>query len=381
MSLILLSISRIGFYARLMPCCSLVVFFSSCSSSTKVENRLEKFPVSSPLIVDTTYVKEYVADIHSIQNVEIRAKVEGMLEAIHVDEGQAVKQGQLLFTINSQQFRQELLKAQAALASALAEAKAAEVELNNVKTLFEKNIISQSELDLALAKLDAFNANVEEAKAHEASARLQLAFAQIHAPFSGLINRIPNKAGSLLEEGALLTTLSNNKEVFAYFNLSEQDYLDYITSSKEVKLSEATLQLANNTMYPLTGKIEMIESEFDRSTGNIAFRTRFPNPSQLLKHGGSGKIMLKTTLKNAMLVPQKSTFEVQENIYVFVVTEGNKVQQQKIVPSYRLPQVYVISSGLAANDQFVYEGIQKLKEGDAIIPEVITFPTLMNSFK
>ncbi len=369
------------FYARLMSLSSLIAFLASCSSPTKEESSLEKFPVSSPLVADTTYIKDYVADIHSIQNVEIRAKVEGMLEAIHVDEGQAVKEGQLLFTISGQQYRQELLKAQAALTSALAEAKASEVELNNVKTLFEKNIVSQSELDLALAKREAVNANVEEAKAHEASASLQLAFAQVRAPFSGLINRIPNKAGSLLEAGALLTTLSNNKEVFAYFNLSEKDYLDYITSSTEVKPTEATLQLANNTLYPHAGKIEMIESEFDRSTGNIAFRARFPNPNQLLKHGGSGKIMLTTLLRNAMLVPQKSTFEVQENIYVFVLAEGNKVQQRKIVPSFRLPQVYVINSGLSANDQFVYEGIQKLKEGDAIVPEVISFSTRMNSKK
>lgn len=381
MSLLISSVSREDTFARLILFCSLLVFLASCTSSTKKEITSEKFPVANPLVTDTIYIKEYVADIHSIQNVEIRAKVKGMLESIHVDEGQAVKEGQLLCTINSQQYRLELLKAQAAVASALAEAEAAEVELNNVKTLFEKNIVSQSELDLALAKREAFKANVEEAKAHEASANLQLTFAQIRAPFSGLINRIPNKAGSLLEEGALLTTLSNNREVFAYFNLSEKDYLDYMTSATDFKPTEATLQLANSTMYPLTGKIEMIESEFDKSTGNIALRARFPNPTQLLKHGGSGKIMLKATLKNAMLIPQKSTFEVQENIYVLVVNEENKVQQRKIVPSYRLPQLYVISSGLNANDIFVYEGIQKLKEGDAIVPEVISFSTRMNSKK
>jgi RND family efflux transporter MFP subunit len=357
------------------------LLLAACSSNKEASIAQEKFSVTNPLVTDTIYKVEYVADIQSIQNVEIRAKVDGMLEAIHVDEGQAVKEGQLLFTISGQQYRQELLKAQAALASALAEAKAAEVELNNVKTLFEKNIVSQSELDLALAKREAVNANVEEAKAHESSASLQLSYAQIRAPFSGLINRIPNKAGSLLEEGTLLTTLSNNKEVFAYFNLSEKDYLDYVASATEVKPTAATLQLANNTLYPHPGKIEMIESEFDRSTGNIAFRARFPNPTQLLKHGGSGKIMLTTTLKNAMIIPQKSTFEVQENIYVFVVAEGNQVQQRKILPSYRLSQVYVISSGLNANDQFVYEGIQKLKEGDAIVPEVISFSTRMNSKK
>jgi len=367
----ILSVSRIHIYIRLILFSSLAITFSGCTPSPKEESTLEKFPVSGPLIADTTYSKEYVADIHSIQNVEIRAKVEGMLEAIHVDEGQSVKEGQLLFSINSQQYRQELLKAQAARASAFAEAKAAEVELNNVKTLLNKNIVSQSELNLAQAKLEAFNAKVEEAKAEEAGASLQLSFAQIKAPFSGLVNRIPNKAGSLLEEGALLTTISNNKEVFAYFNLSEKDYLDYITSSTDVKPTEASLQLANNTLYPHTGKIEMIESEFDRSTGNIAFRARFPNPNQLLKHGGSGKIMVKTALKNAMLVPQKSTFEVQENIYVFVVTKGNKVQQRKIVPSFRLTQLYVISSGLTASDKFVHEGIQKLKEGDVIVPESV----------
>jgi len=381
MSLSTLSVSCRDFYARLILVCTSITFFACCSSSNGEESTQEKFPVSSPLVADTSYTREYVADIHSIQNIEIRAKVEGILEATHVDEGQAVKEGQLLFTISGQQYRQELLKAQAALASALAEAKAAEVELNNVKTLFEKNVISQSELDLALAKREAVNANVEEAKAQEASAGLQLAFAQIRAPFSGIINRIPNKAGSLLEEGSLLTTLSNNKEVFAYFNLSEKDYLDYVASTTNVKQTAATLQLANNTLYPHTGKIEMIESEFDRSTGNIAFRARFPNPTQLLKHGGSGKIVLSTTLKDAMIIPQKSTFEVQENIYVFVVAEGNKVQQRKIVPAYRLSQVYVISSGLNANDQFVYEGIQKLKDGDAIVPEVISFSTRMNSKK
>jgi RND family efflux transporter MFP subunit len=378
MSLSSISVSRIDYYVKLMPIILFVYFLYSCSSSLREEGSLEKFPVSSPLITDTTYTKEYVADIQSIQNIEIRSKVEGVLEYIHVDEGQTVKEGQLLFTISGQQYRQELLKAQAVLVSALAEAKAAEVELKNVKTLFEKNIISQSELDLALAKWEAVKAKVEEARADESSATLQLGYTQIRAPFSGLLNRIPHKAGSLLEEGALLTTLSNNKEVFAYFNLSEKDYLDYVTASTDLKSTKTFLQLANNTLYPYSGKIEMIESEFDRSTGNIAFRARFSNPNLLLKHGGSGKILLTTPIKDAIIIPQKSTFEVQENIYVFVVTEENKVQLRKIVPLYRLPQIYVVSSGLSATDKFIYEGIQKLKEEDVIVAELVSFSTITN---
>jgi RND family efflux transporter MFP subunit len=378
MTLSILSVSRFIFQVRLMPLPIFIFILCSCSSGNNKEDSLEKFPVTSPLIKDTTYIKEYVADIHSIQNVEIRAKASGYLESIHVDEGHSVKEGQLLFSINSQQYRQELLKAQAALASALADSKAAEVELNNVKTLVSKNIVSQSEQDLAEAKLEAFKAKIEEAKAHESNATLQLSFAQIKAPFSGLINRIPFKTGSLVDEGSLLTTISNNKEVFAYFNLSEKDYLDYITLSPGEKPTEATLLLANNTLYQHKGKIETIESEFEKSTGNIAFRARFPNPNQILKHGGSGKILLTTTLKNATLIPQKSTFEIQGNIYVFVVDKENKVQMRKIVPTHALPQLYVISSGVMPDEKFIYEGIQRVREGDKIEIQVVQLSQMTN---
>jgi membrane fusion protein (multidrug efflux system) len=329
-------------------------------------------------VKDTTYTREYVAEIHSVQNVEIRAKASGYLESIYVDEGSAVSQGQLLFSLNSQQFKQELLKAQAALTSTLAESKAAEVELKNARTLVEKNVISQSELDVAQTRYDAMLANIEEAKANETSASLQLSFAQIRAPFSGIINRIPNKAGSLIEEGTLLTTLSNNKDMLVYYNVSEKDYLDYATTKGEGASKEVSLLLANGTLYNHPGKIETIESEFDNSTGNIAFRAKFPNPENLLKHGASGKVLVKTPLKNALLIPQKSTFEVQGNIYLFVVGKDNRVEQRQIIPSLRLTQFYVVASGLSSSETFIYEGIQKVKDGDVITPEPVSFSNIKN---
>ncbi|MBI4945301.1 MAG: efflux RND transporter periplasmic adaptor subunit [Bacteroidetes bacterium] len=356
---------------------SAMIFLSACSTDSKKETP-EKFQVISPLIMDTTYQNEYVAEINALQNVEIRTRIKGFIENIYVDEGQIVKQGQTLFTISSKQYEQDLLKAKAGLKSALADLKSTEIDLENTKKLLDKKIVSKTELDMLETKVDAAKAKVEEAQSDEAQAILNLSFTEIKAPFDGIINRIPNKTGSLVEEGTLLTVISNNKEVFAYFNVSEKDYLDYTLSKQQGKSKEVSLVLANGSLYNHKGLIETTESEFDKSTGNIAFRAKFPNPEQVLKHGSSGKILVKTELKNAMLIPQKSTFEVQENIYVFVVDKEGKVQQRKVTPSLRLLQLYVISSGLSPNERIIYEGVQKVKDGDNIMPETIMFSQIIN---
>lgn len=353
------------------------VFMAACSTNTKKETE-EKYQVVSPLIADTVYQNEYVAEINALQNVEVRTRIKGFIENIFVDEGQIVQKGQTLFTISSKEFQQDLLKAKASLKSAMADLKSAEIELQSTQNLVNKNIISKPELDIAKSKVEAMNAKVAEAQSDEAKANLNLSFAEIKAPFDGIINRIPSKTGSLVEEGTLLTTISNNKEVYAYFKVSEIDYLNYITAKGEGKSKNVSLLLANGNLYNHSGIIETTESEFDKSTGNIAFRAKFPNPEQILKHGSSGKVLVKKALKNVMLVPQKSTFEVQENIYVFVVDKDNKVQQRKVVPSLRLPQLYVISSGLSNNEKIIYEGIQKVKEGDKIVPETISFSQIIN---
>lgn len=350
----------------------------SCSSEKTETQESEKFLVTSVSRKDTVYTREYVADIHSIQNTEIRAKTSGYLESIHVDEGQKVSVGQILFTLGGQQYQQELTKAQAALASTVAETKAAEVELGNTKALVEKNIVSKSELELAQAKYDALKAKIEEAKAHEAGASLQLAFSHIKAPFSGYINRIPNKTGSLISEGTLLTAISNNNEMLVYFNVSEKDYFDYAGSDEEGKSKSVSLVLANGAPYEYEGIIEATESEFDKSTGTIAFRARFPNPKHLLKHGSSGKVLMKIALKDALIIPQKSTFEIQDNIYVYVLTNDNTVQMKKITSSFRLPHLFVVSSGLSPQDKILLEGIQKVKDGDKIIPETVVSPAITN---
>lgn len=351
-----------------------VVLFTACSTekennSDSDQEKKVKYPVTNPLVVDTVLTKEYVADIHSLQNVEIRARVKGYIESIHVDEGKQVKAGQIIFSIASSEYQQELAKAKALLKSAIAEAKQAELDVKNVQLMLDKNVVSKTELEMAQSKLEAANAKVEEAKSNEVQATLNLSYTQIKAPFDGIINRIPNKVGSLIDEGTLLTTISNNKEVYAYFNISENEYLDYTSQKETEQKNDVTLLLSNGQYYTYKGEIETIEGEIDKATGNIAIRARFPNPNGLLKHGSSGKILQKTELKHALIIPQKSTFEVQENTCVYTVDSNGKIKMNKIIPKYRINTIYVIESGITKNDKVLFEGIQLVSEGDQIVPQ------------
>ncbi|HNP60601.1 MAG TPA: efflux RND transporter periplasmic adaptor subunit [Nitrospirales bacterium] len=329
-----------------------------------------------PVVEDAEYSSKYVAQIQSVNYVEIRSKIRGYIEKIYVDEGQPVKKGQLLFALTNNVFEKELQKANAAYRSALADLKVAKVELANVTVLVEKNIVSKSELYVIQAKVDALKADVEEAMANKEQEALNLSFSKIRAPFDGFINRIPNKVGSLIAEGDILTSLSDNREVFAYFNLSEVDYLNYIASG-ERGTKVVSFELANQVLYGYEGTIEMIESEFDSSTGNIAFRARFPNPDGLLKQGANGKVIVHKILENALLIPQKSTFEIQDQLYVYVVNQDNVLEQRNIVSKMRLPNLYVVESGLSEDEQILFEGVENVMNGDKVHPVHVDIATAM----
>ncbi|HVD96957.1 MAG TPA: efflux RND transporter periplasmic adaptor subunit [Cytophagaceae bacterium] len=351
------------------------VLITGCSFSNKNETKVrDKYQVTYPITVDTSYNIDYVSDIHSIKNIEIRARVKGYIEAIHVDEGKPVKKGQVIFSISKQEYQEEVLKANANLKNAIAEAKAAELELQNVKLLVAKNVVSKTEMEMAQARLDAFNAKIEEAKSHAVSAQLKLSFTEIRAPFDGVIDRIPNKVGSLVDEGTLLTTLSDNHEVYAYFNVSEKEYLEFQHDENKRASSshdEVSLILANNKEHAYKGNVETVEGEIDNETGSIAFRARFPNPDKILKHGSSGKIRLRHTLHNAIVIPQKSTLEIQDKVYVFVVDNQGKVKMKNFVPKMRIPHLYILESGLSTTDKIIYEGIQDVKDGMIVNAEVV----------
>ena len=348
----------------------------ACNTENAVNKTIDTYQVISPIVKDTSYSSEYVAEIQSVRYVEVRSKIRGFIEKNYVDEGQTVKKGQLLFTLSYLEYEKELQKASADYKAALADLKASEVEYSNVKRLLEKNIVSKPELDVLAAKVDALRAKVEEAQANKEQVALHLSYAQIRAPYDGVINRIPHKMGSLVEAGDILTSISDNREVFAYFNLSEIDYLNYI-SSGENKIKTVSLKLANNQIYPYKGKIEIIESEFDPETGNIAFRARFPNPDGILRHGASGKVIITKYIKEALIIPQKSTFEIQDKLYVFVVDKDNKLKQRNIIPRMRFTDFYAVESGLSKDEKIIFEGVENAKDGMTIKPEYIDLAKVM----
>lgn len=239
-----------------------------------------------------------------------------------------------------------------------------------------KNIVSKVELDVLKAKTDALKADVEEALLLKEQASLQLTYTHIKAPYNGVINRIPNKLGSLVAEGDELTSISDNREVFAYFNLSETDYLNTIVASDKGNTT-VNLKLANHSLYGHEGKIEMIESEIDHATGNIAFRARFPNPEGILKHGANAKVVIKKPLHKALLIPQKSTFEIQDKLYVFIVKPDGTLEQRNIMPKMRFPEFFAIESGLSNGEKILFEGVAKVKNGSKIQAIEIDLATAM----
>lgn len=331
---------------------STLLLVVGCNGKKEEKQEDTVYPVTNPLKKDTVINKEFVAQIRSVRNIEIRAQEKGFLEKIYVDEGQYVHAGQTLFRIMPQLYQAELLKAKA-------EVEQASIELRNASTLANNNIVSKNERAMAKAKLDAANAEMKLAQIH-------LSFTDIKAPFSGVINRIPLKLGSLVDEGDLLTSLSDNTDVYSYFNVSEPEYLSYQTHAADRGSNQVSLIMANGDVLPQKGEIQTIEGEFDNETGNIAFRAKFPNPDKLLRNGETGKVQMTLPLHNALIIPQKATYEIQDQKYVFIIDKNGKAKSRNIKVAYELPDLYVVASGLSEGDNILLEGVQKVKDDQKV---------------
>ena len=334
-------------------CLSAVLLFSGCHSEGESEEKGEmRFLVTSPLVLDTAITKEYVCQIRAIQHIELRALERGYLQGIFVDEGQFVRAGQRMFQIMPLLYQAELQKAEA-------EVSFAEIEYRNTKNLADSNVVSQNELALAKAKLD-------KAKAELSLAQVHLGFTDIRAPFDGIMDRLQVRQGSLLEEGELLTTISDNSKMWVYFNVPEAEYLDYMEHSRKDSLMKVSLLMANNHLFKYGGVVEVIEADFNNETGNIAFRAVFPNPERLLRYGETGNILMRVPLKNTLLIPQKATFEILDKKYVFVIDEKNIVKSRRISIKAEMEDLYAVASGLTVNDKILLEGIRKVRDNDSI---------------
>ncbi|MDQ2770855.1 MAG: efflux RND transporter periplasmic adaptor subunit [Bacteroidota bacterium] len=357
---------------------------SGCGSGEANTPNKDDQPLELPVVRlvahDTVLTREYVAEIQAERNVELRARVKGYLEKIYVDEGRTVKKGQPLFQISAAEYRTKLARMHAASSHATAQARVAALQLGRVKMLTAKNVITASELDVAKAQLRAAEATVAEARSAESNAALMLSYTLVRAPFDGVVNRELLKVGSLVDDGTLLTTVSDARQVFAYFNVSEADYLEFIKTRAQDSARSTNLVrlvLADGSLYSPPGKIETVESEFESNTGAIAFRARFDNPKRILKHGATGKVRLANTVADAVLVPQKAVFEQQDKYYVYLLDKQGIVHQQSFSPKSRLAAYYVVKSGLKPGEQVVCEGIQDLRDGTHIAGRAVTLKSVM----
>ncbi len=324
---------------------------TSCEKKEKKEEHT-KLLVTSPLVRDTMTTKEYVSQIRSIQHIELRALEKGYLQKYYIDEGKAVKKGELMFQILPLLYKAEQQKAQA-------EVSFAEIEYLNTKALCDSNVVSKNELAMAKAKLD-------KAKAELSLAQVHLGFTEIRAPFDGIMDRLNVREGSLLDEGDLLSTISDIRQMWVYFNVPEAEYLDYKINLNKGHQMQVQLQMANNEIFPYPGLIETIEADFNNETGNIAFRATFPNPDKLLRHGETGNVIVNVPLKNALIIPQKATFEVLDKKYVYVVDKDSLIKSREISIAAEMPDLYVIKKGLAPEDKILLEGLRLVKENDKI---------------
>lgn len=340
--------------SKILMLFSLCILLCCIGCNSKHENHEEeaKFLVTNPVKKDTIFYKEYVCQIQSIQHIELRALEKGYLQNIYVDEGQFVKKGQLLFQIMPLIYQAEMRKAQA-------ETSFAEIEFKNTQSLADSNIVSKNELALARAQLD-------KAKAEQSLAQAHLGFTEISAPFNGFMGRFHVRLGSLIDESELLSTLSDNNKMWVYFNVPEVEYLQYATEVKSDSLLKVKLKMANNELFDNLGTIETIEADFNNETGNIAFRATFLNPKGILRHGETGNILMPVPLKNALIIPQKATFEILDKKYVFVVDKDNIVRSREIITGAEMPHLYVVIDGLNESDKILIEGLRLVKNNQKI---------------
>ncbi|MGE0790860.1 MAG: efflux RND transporter periplasmic adaptor subunit [Sandaracinaceae bacterium] len=322
--------------------------------------------VTSPAVRDVPTTQGFVCQVHSRRHIEVRALEEGYLEQVPVQEGQRVHQGQLLFRILPVLYR-------ARLDAHRAELSHAEIRLQNTRQLAESNVVSQQELALVTAERDRVRAEMGLAQA-------EYRFTNVVAPFDGIIDRQYIQQGSLVEEGDMLTTMSDNDVMWVYFNVPEADYLRYkaLPDSSDpehpqlLRFEGATIQLrlANAALFDQNaGDTVTIESTFDNTTGNVQFRADFPNPNGLLRHGQTGTVLINNTMHDALVIPQRAVFDILDKQYVYVVGEDGIAHQREITIAHEANDIFVIASGLERDDHFILDGVRQVHDGQHLTTE------------
>lgn len=365
---------------------AVVLYLAACAG--KQMNQAPP-PQSLPVVkLDTgsaTVWQEFPATVQGTVNVEIRPQVSGYLEKIYVEDGAWVNQGQPLFRINAKEYSQFSNSAATNIQAAKAAVEKAQVEVDRLQPLVANKVIADVQLKTARAALHQAEAAYAQAVSGKGSADITLGYTLITAPVSGYVGHINFKQGSLIGKGEPepLTVLSEVQQMHAYFSMSEAAFYSFLAGIKGATTEEkirnippVDLELADRSIYHNKGKVELVQGQFDRNSGSIAFRAVFPNNEKLLRSGITGKIRVPAFLENQLIIPQQATYELQDKVYVFALGDSNKVSSKQITVAGKNEGNYIVSKGISQGETIVYSGLQRLRDGMIITPQNISLDSV-----
>lgn len=355
---------------------TLCLALAGCGNKTQIPQASNEYAVREIKTTECNLSTSYPATIKGIQDIEIRPKVSGFITKVHVDEGDFVRRGQVLFSIDRVQYEAAVKSAEAAVRVARTTVSTQKLTVKNKKMLHEKKIISDYDMEMAENQLASAEAQLASARAQLIDARNNLSFCSVTSPSDGVVGTIPYRVGSLVSSSTAeaLTTVSNISKMYVYFSMTEKQLLEYTKGTDGVKgalaaIPAVNLQLADGSTYDQTGKVTNVSGVIDIATGSVSMRATFDNPQKILRSGGSGSVVFPIHMDNAILVPQKATYEIQDKHFVYVVGKDNKVKNTEITV---LPQNdgtnFVVTGGLKAGERIVVEGVNTLSDGMAIKP-------------
>jgi membrane fusion protein (multidrug efflux system) len=377
--------------AKLIILISSIILLQNCTKAAEGTNAAPpapELPVYTVTTSPATIYQEFPTALEGKNNVEIRSQVDGYLDKIYVEEGAYVRAGQALFKIDSRAYGEQMNMANANLQVANANIQKAKVEVDRLEPLVSAKVVSEVQLRTAKANYAAAVAAASQARASVGGAKINVGFTTITAPVSGYIGRIPYKKGSLISrtDPSPLTLLSDISEIYAYFSLSELDFIGFQKKYSGATLNEklknmpmVDLVIADNSTYPEKGKMSIVDGQFDKTTGAISVRAVFPNANGALRTGNTGRIRMPQLMSNALIIPQESTFEIQDKTYVYVVGNDQKVTSKPITISGKTENYYFISDGVKAGEKIVYAGLGSLKDGVSIKSKNISSDSLLKA--
>jgi membrane fusion protein (multidrug efflux system) len=352
-----------------------------------------QLPVITAAVMPATTYQDFPASVEGKRDVEIRPQVDGYLTGIQVDEGAYVHKGQTLFLIDPKPFEEQLNNAKAALLAARASMENAQINADKLKPLVENNVVSDVQLKSAQAIYNNAKAAADQAQAAVESARINIGYTTITAPSDGFVGLLPYKTGSLVTKAmaGALTVVSETRDMRVYFSMSEPDFLEFkqkyagnTVADKVKQMPPVQLVLADNSIYPQAGKVELVEGQFDKAVGAIKFRASFPNAEGMLRSGSTGKVRIPTIFKSVLVIPQDATFELQGKVFVYTVADSNKILTKPLNISGRTTNYYFVSEGVKPGDKIVLSSmattlIGGLRDGMVIAPQMISTDSLLKA--